>query len=94
MSYRSQARNKLTGEVVMRHRNDLGEGRGRPMTHSEAMVAAELLADNQNKKDSRPKSDWVAEVVEWNQADSGHMENAGRPRYTGAKPRATFTWKE
>lgn len=91
MSYRSQARNKLTGEVVMRQRK---EQPGRPMTHSEAMVAAELLADNQNKKDSRPKSDWVAEVVEWNQADSGHKENAGRPRYTGAKPRATFTWKE
>ena len=91
MSYRSQARNKLTGEVVMRQRK---EQPGLTMTHSEAMVAAELLADNQNKKDSRPKSDWVAEVVEWNQADSGHMENAGRPRYTGAKPRATFTWKE
>jgi len=89
MSYRSQARNKRTGEIVMRHRKGL-----RPMSQSDAMVAAELLADNQNSKDSRPKSDWVAEVIEWDQADSGHMENAGRPRYTGAKPRATFTWKE
>ena len=93
MSYRSQARNKHTGEVVMRHRTGLGEGRGRPMTHSEALAAAELLADQQNKKDSRPKSDWVAEVTEWDQADPGHLENAGRPRHTGARPRATFTWK-
>jgi hypothetical protein len=99
MAYRSQARNKRTGEVVLRampkkHQSELG----RPQTYAEALAAAETIADKQNWKDSRTNDDWIAEAIEWDPQDPNNLQNSGRPGYNSGtaghkQPRATFTWK-
>jgi len=99
MAYRSQARNKRTGEVVLRvmpkkHQSELG----RPQTYAEALAAAETIADKQNWKDSRTNDDWIAEAIEWDPQDPNNRQNSGRPGFNSGpaghkQPRATFTWK-
>jgi len=99
MAYRSQARNKRTGEVVLRampkkHQSELG----RPQTYAEALAAAETIADKQNWKDSRTNDDWIPEAIEWDPQDPNNLQNSGRPGFNSGtaghkQPRATFTWK-
>ena len=71
---------------------------GRPQTQSEALLAAETIADKQNWKDSRTNDDWIAEAIEWDPQDPNNLQNSGRPGYNSGtaghkQPRATFTWK-
>jgi hypothetical protein len=100
MAYRPQARNKRTGEIVAQSHTP-NNGLGRPQTQSEALLAAETIANRQNIKDSRDitNTDWVAEAIEWFPEDSNNRLNSGRPGYNAGSqgfkaPRATFTWKE
>jgi len=98
MAYRPQARNKRTGEIVALSHTP-NNGLGRPQTQSEALLAAETIADKQNWKDSRTNDDWVAEAIEWFPEDANNQFNSGRPGYNAGSqgfkaPRATFTWKE
>ena len=97
MAYRSQARNKRTGEVIMRQNLAVNPNLGRPQNYEEAYEAAKGLAEKQNRKESKTagmSTDWVAEAIQWDPADPNHMQNGGRPPFSGAKARATFTWKE
>ena len=92
MAYRSQAKNKRTGEVIMRQNLAVNANLGRAQTYSEAIAAAEGLASKQNWKDSRGNNDWVAEATEWDPAHPNTAQNEGKPPMSN-KARATFTWK-